>query len=394
VPDDPGPPGGRLAAAVAELYGVPPESFTGRRGELAAAARSAGDRAAAQAIGALRRPTRSAWVVNTLARANPDAASKLAGMAVALRAAQQAGDGRRLRELSAQRDALIDGLTAQALAAADVTDAPPSLRLEITETLTAALADPGVAADFAAGTLTRAMQWSGFGVLPADTGPDTGSGGDATGPPEQAVPAQRRAGTKRQPPDDNPGTATASRSRNDASPAAAGAGPPAKAAGPAPVRRATRAAAANAAPAPAGATPGTAAAPAAGRRQTREAERAAQRQAREAERAAQRQAAEAERAAREAAERAAQRRAQYAEAEQAMTAASAAATEAVAAEDRLESAVRDLEERLGRARADLETTRLRARRAEAAERRARQALGRLPRELPAIRGARSRFRAR
>jgi hypothetical protein len=50
----------------------------------------------------------------------------------------------------------------------------------------------------------------------------------------------------------------------------------------------------------------------------------------------------------------------------------------VTAEDRLEAEVRDLEQRLTQARADLAASRMRARHAEAAERRARQALGRLP----------------
>ena len=168
--------GDRLAAAVDELYGAAPEAFTGRRGELAAAARDAGDRAAAKGISSLRRPTRAAWVVNRLARADPGAPGKLAELAAALRAAQQAGHGPRLRELSAARGSLVDALTAQALVVAEVADPPPSLRLEVTQTLTAAIADPEVAADFAAGTLTHAVQWSGFGVLPADTG-DTGDTG-------------------------------------------------------------------------------------------------------------------------------------------------------------------------------------------------------------------------
>ena len=63
-----------------------------------------------------------------------------------------------------------------------------------------------------------------------------------------------------------------------------------------------------------------------------------------------------------------------------VAAAAAAATEAVAAEDRLEAEVRDLEQRLTQARADLAAARMRARHAESAERRARQALGRLPRD--------------
>jgi len=352
VPDDPGPPADRLAsddrlaAAVAELYGTPPEEFTGRRGELAAAARDGGDRAAARAIGALRRPTRAAWVVNRLARADPDAPPRLAEMAAALRAAQQAGQGRRLRELSAERDALIDGLTSQALAAAEVTDSPASLRLEVTQTLTAAMADPGVATDFAAGTLTRAVQWSGFGVLPADAGPGTDAGADGDGDAGSAVAGAVTGRTT------TAGTTRAHR-----------AGPTrAKTAG---TNRAEEAGTARAKTAPAarGGKAGTARAEAA----------TARRQAAEAER----QAAEADRLERAAADRAARRREQQEEAERVLASASAAAAEAVGAEDRLEAEVRDLEERLGQARSELTAARLRARRAEAAERRARHALDQL-----------------
>jgi len=190
VPDD------RLAAATAELYAAAPEAFTERRGELAAAARDAGDRAAAKAIAGLRRPTRAAWVVNRLARADPNAPHKLAELAAALRAAQEAKHGPRLRELSAARGALVDALTAQALTAADVADPPPSLRLEVSATLTAALADPEVGAAFAAGTLTRAVQWSGFGVLPADAEPDEETepdGGTRAGPPAKKGGTARHA---------------------------------------------------------------------------------------------------------------------------------------------------------------------------------------------------------
>jgi hypothetical protein len=344
VPNDPGPPDDRLAAAVAELYGAAPEEFTGRRGELAAAARDAGDRAAARAIGALHRPTRAAWVVNRLARADPDAPPQLAEMAAALRAAQQAGQGRRLRELSAERGALIDGLTARALAAAGVADPPPSLRLEVTETLTAALADPGVAADFAAGTLTRAVQWSGFGVLPADAGPDPDTDRDTDGDGGSAVAgAVAGAGTRRT---KTAGTTRAQRAGSTR-------------AKPAGTNRAAEAGTAGAKPTPAarGGTAGSARAEAA---------------------AAQRQAAEAERQARAAAEREARRQEQQEEAERVLASASAAAAEAVGAEDRLEAEVRDLEERLGQARSELTAARLRARRAEVAERRAWQALDRLP----------------
>jgi hypothetical protein len=164
-PGAPGAPGDdRVTAAADELYSAGPGEFTDRRKALADAARAAGDAAAAKRIAALRKPTRAAWVVNQLARTDPDAPGRLAELAAALREAEQAKDGPRLRELSAARGPLVDSLTARALAAAGVADPPSGLREEVTETLTSAIADPGVAAEFAAGTLTRAAQWAGFGL--------------------------------------------------------------------------------------------------------------------------------------------------------------------------------------------------------------------------------------
>jgi chromosome segregation ATPase len=80
------------------------------------------------------------------------------------------------------------------------------------------------------------------------------------------------------------------------------------------------------------------------------------------------------------AERAARLREQYEDAERVVVATSSATAEAVSAEDRLEAEVRDLERRLTQARTDLAAARMRARHAEAAERRARQALDRIPRD--------------
>jgi hypothetical protein len=341
--------GDRVAAAVEELYGADPQTFTERRSALAAAARSAGDREAAKAIGALRRPTRAAWVVNHLARSDPSAPARLAELATALRAAQQAGHGPRLRELSAARGSLVDALTSQALSAASVPDAPPSLRAEVADTLTAAVADPAVAADFASGTLTKAMQWSGFGVLPETAGA-AGTNEGAAWP--GLVPDDDSAGRDPGDVDGGPavarprfGVVTGGRAAGGAKGRAASAPAETDDAGAAP--RAVRRTAAAKAP---------------------------------AEAAARRQAQAAERLAREAAERAAHRREQYADAERLVASTAAAAAEALEREDRLEAEVRDLEQRLTRARADLAGARMKARHAETAERRARQALDRLPRE--------------
>jgi hypothetical protein len=348
VPDDPDPgndrqSADRLAAAAAELYELAPDEFTGRRGELATAARAAGDRPAAKAIGALRRPTRAAWVANRLARTDPAAAARLAALGAALDAAQRAGEAARLRELSRERWALLDALTAQALSAAGVDDPPPPLRDEVSQTLAAALADPGVAAEFAAGTLTRAARWSGFGLVP-----DGGSGSSAGDGADHGMGAWAATVTT---------AATRTAGRTAPSPEAAG-----ERARPARTRSAkgtpTQGTRAPAAPAPA--------APA----ERRAAE--ARRRAEEAER-------QAAAARQQAAEQAARRREQYAEAERAAAAAAETAAAASGDEDCLAAEVRDLEQRLTQARTDLAAARMRARRTEVAERRAAQALDRLPR---------------
>lgn len=190
----------RVTAAVADLYGADPGEFTARRKALADEARAAGDRDAAKEITALRKPTRAAWVVNRLARADPDVPGRLAGLAAELRAAAEAKDGRKLRELSARRGELIDGLTGRALEAAGVADPPAGLREDVAATLTAALADPQTAERFAAGTLTRAAEWSGFGAFtpPDDAAADAAAPAETAGsaaaepaPPEPSGPPRR-----------------------------------------------------------------------------------------------------------------------------------------------------------------------------------------------------------
>ena len=66
-----------VGEATAELYGSDPEGFTERRAALAAQARAAGDRPAAKEIAGLRKPTRPAWMINQLVRADPGVADRL-----------------------------------------------------------------------------------------------------------------------------------------------------------------------------------------------------------------------------------------------------------------------------------------------------------------------------
>jgi len=170
-----------LADAKAELYRGDPEDFMARRGELVAQAREAGQAGVAKQIGALRKPTRSAWVVNRLVRADPEVTARLAALAAELRGGGQVMDGARIRELTAARARLVDELTGQALD--DFPAAPSALREEVTATFDAALADPEVAADL--GTLVRAAHWAGFGLAPA---PD-GAPASPSPPPKTKKPA-------------------------------------------------------------------------------------------------------------------------------------------------------------------------------------------------------------
>ena len=147
-----------LADAKAELYQADPEEFMARRQELVTRARDAGETTAAKQIGALRKPTRSAWVVNRLVRADPGVTARLAELASELR--EEGLDGARIRELGTARSRLVDELTRQAF---DGLPVPPAAqREEVTATLDAALSDPEVAANL--GTLVRAAHWAGFGL--------------------------------------------------------------------------------------------------------------------------------------------------------------------------------------------------------------------------------------
>jgi hypothetical protein len=170
-----------LAEAEAELYGADPDGFTARRAELAAGARDAGEPAAARQIAALRKPTRSAWVVNRLVRSDPGVRSRLDALAADLRTA---ADGTRIRELTAARSGLVDELTRTALGVAELSAPPAALREEVTATLDAAIADPEVAAGL--GTLVRAAHYAGFGLAPLT--------GGAPAPPKKAkAPAETAA---------------------------------------------------------------------------------------------------------------------------------------------------------------------------------------------------------
>lgn len=152
---------------LATLYTAAPEDFLSVRAELAAAAKGRGEPQVGKQITAQRKPTLGAWVVNRQVHADPDCVDRLLDLGTRLRAAHDNLDAPALRELSTERRQLVAELTTAALTRAGRDDPPAALRDDVTGTFDAAVADPQVAARL--GRLTRAEQWSGFGVATEDT---------------------------------------------------------------------------------------------------------------------------------------------------------------------------------------------------------------------------------
>lgn len=171
--------GRELDEIVRELYALPPADFVAARNELVRAARAAGSREIAERLQHLRRPTRSAWLVNVLAR-DSAAMRRLSTLGKELRDAQTGLDSTQLRTLSEQRRRLITDLLEQAQAHA--TDA--GLRLtatvlsEVEATLQAALVDLAGALTIRNGRLVRPLSHSGFGPRPRSTVPQIRSTAD------------------------------------------------------------------------------------------------------------------------------------------------------------------------------------------------------------------------
>jgi hypothetical protein len=155
---------------IRRMYEAPPDGFVAARAAAVADARKAGDSDAAKRLAALRKPTVAAWVVNLLALRRPDLIDELVELATALRTAQRGLKGDELRELTTQRRQVVSALVAAARKLAVEEDpgmGGAKLPLaEVEATLTAALAEPEIAAQVRTGRLIRAATYAGFGEVP------------------------------------------------------------------------------------------------------------------------------------------------------------------------------------------------------------------------------------
>jgi hypothetical protein len=196
-----------LETAADELYALSPDEFIERRQQLVAEARQAGDRTLATQIGKLRRPTRSAWLINLLARQEADDVSALLELGAALQDAQQRMAGDELRQLSAQRRKTVDALARRAveLGRDHGYSAPDGAIQEISQTLQTALGDPEIAELVRGGRLNQAVTYGGFGptdlasafgMPPPTKAPNRPQKQASTEPARAPDPKQRREAEK------------------------------------------------------------------------------------------------------------------------------------------------------------------------------------------------------
>jgi hypothetical protein len=159
--------GRELDEIVRELYVLPPAEFVTARNELVRQARAAGSREVAERLQQLRRPTRSAWLVNLLA-SDSRAMQRLSALGRELRDAQTGLVRTELRNLAEQRRQLIADLLdrTKAHAAEAGVRLTPTVLSEVEATLQAALVDLAGALTIRNGRLVRPLSHSGFGPRP------------------------------------------------------------------------------------------------------------------------------------------------------------------------------------------------------------------------------------
>jgi len=144
------------ARAFDVLYAAAPADFVGIRKQLVAECKARGDAEAAKRVAAARKPTQVAYLLNQLARQQPDEVAALVDIGRALERAQRAairtGDSAVLREAIATQRKAISTLTTQAMALAKKLEVHVAGHA-ITGALQAALGDPAIGAELEAGTL-------------------------------------------------------------------------------------------------------------------------------------------------------------------------------------------------------------------------------------------------
>lgn len=151
-------------AGVDELYARPTAEFVAARDQLAKELRGAGEKAAAKAVKALRRPTVVAAALNHVVRDHPDEVEELAAAGRALREAYTAVLSGERRGADLDEPAQRRRRAVAALVDAVVAEAGEQHREEAVGTLEAASQDEDALAALRTGRLTAAIPApAGFG---------------------------------------------------------------------------------------------------------------------------------------------------------------------------------------------------------------------------------------
>lgn len=194
-----------LTTAVDELYGVVPADFIAVRTRLVAEAKATGDPALAEELRSLRKPTVVAWLLNRVARREPEAVTALLRLGERMRTAQAKGDGATLAAARPERHEAIDGLVAAARRAAEEsgTSFGAAASDGVGATAVAVLADPASGQALSSGRLLRPLSYAGFGEVELDDAvallrlvpalPDDAGGEADDGTDEDVVDADDRA---------------------------------------------------------------------------------------------------------------------------------------------------------------------------------------------------------
>lgn len=181
-----------------ELFAAKREDFTALRDERAKQARP--DRAVADRISGLRKPTVAAWLVNQVSRNCPEEIDQLAELGESLRRAHQQLAGPELRTLSRRRHELIEMLNkrAQWLARKAAYTFSDATGRQIDDTFEAAVSDEQALEAVRAARLSAALapgspeQWLTAAVVPAKAP----SRPKKTPPPKRPSPPEPPSRTK------------------------------------------------------------------------------------------------------------------------------------------------------------------------------------------------------
>lgn len=159
-----------LSAAVDELYGAAPSDFIAVRTQLAREARAGDAPDVAAQLTTLRKPTVIAWLLNQVARREPETVTDLLDLGERMRTAQAKGDGAALAAARPERRESIEALVAAARRCADATGTTFTAAAAdgVGDTAVAVLADPASGEALASGRLLRPLTYAGFGEVELD----------------------------------------------------------------------------------------------------------------------------------------------------------------------------------------------------------------------------------